>query len=123
MCIMMTVAPAVSGDGTAGEEDETFEFRLFASKPKPKLTNANNVVAKDPGLVRVTIRSPTPLSAHGDGGLVVPFRPRGYYFSRDDKKWQRKSDEYADVAVTGAEVVEKASRKPWVCLFVLAKLA
>ena len=96
------------------KNDETFSFRLFShsqpSQPASTQKRQNQVS-------RVSIRSPTPLSSQGEGGFTVPFRPRRYYFTSsntDDEEASRKRVEYADVALTGEEVISTARRTVWV---------
>lgn len=84
---------------TAGpdeDEEDEFEFRLFATPGKP--TTA----------VRVRVRSPTP--AHGEPGFVQPRRSDGYYFTGSNNE---KAEQYRDAAVTGEELV-KGLRVRWV---------
>jgi Fungal protein of unknown function (DUF2011) len=99
---------------TENAEEETFEFRLFSSKSSAK---PNQDAPQEQRVTRINIRSPTPLSAQGDGGFVVPFRPQSYYFtaSADGGEKLRKWGEYAEVALGGEEVRRKAGSTVWVC--------
>jgi len=95
-------------------DGETFEFRLFASKPKPVRDSEDLLTNNE--YVKVNIRSPTPLSAPGDGGFVVPFRPQSYYFTaaRDRGGRERRKEEYGKVALGGEEVMSLARGTAWV---------
>jgi hypothetical protein len=80
--------------------EEAFEFRLF-SAPQP---------GQQPAIQRIKISSPAPppSSAPG-GGFTNPRRPQSCYFSDPEKKKR-----YAQVAVSGAQVRERATRTRWV---------
>jgi Fungal protein of unknown function (DUF2011) len=98
--------------------DEAFKFRLFASKP-PTAALVDGNAAQSCGFVRVSIRSPTPVSARGGGGgFVVPDRPWGHYFTTaaggDDG---RRRGEYVEVAVAGEDVLSRARNMAWVRSF------
>lgn len=72
---------------------------------------------EEKGLPQVNIRSPSPVSGHGDGGFVVPFRPQSYYFTPADDdggEGVRRRKEFADMAVDGKEVLSRARRIAWV---------
>lgn len=107
------------------DDNEMFEFRLFASKPQHAAAVNDGGSLKNNnrgGFTRIRIRSPTPVSGRGgDGGFVVPFRHRSYYFTvvgEDGREWGRrkkkKKGEYMDVAVDGEEVMSKARSTAWV---------
>ena len=100
------------------EADEgIFEFRLFASRPQPAAGRGEGPL-ENHRLPKVNIRSPTPLSAEGKGGFVVPFRAASYYFTgagdEGNRDWERRRAEYADVALGGEEVMSLARSTAWV---------
>lgn len=88
-----------------------FDFRLFVSKPF-----IAGGKAQEQGCARIDIRSPTPLSAQGEGGFLVPFRAMGYYFANteDETDCGRRKEEYREVAVGGQEVLSEARETDWV---------
>lgn len=93
----------------AADGGEEFEFRLFASGGLP----ARNE------LVRVNIRSPTPLAEQGEGGFVVPFWPEIYHCTLPEDadgegRRRKKRDEYRDVAVDGQDIMAMAGSTAWV---------
>ncbi|KAF7505488.1 hypothetical protein GJ744_000735 [Endocarpon pusillum] len=108
-----------SRDAADGEEE--FEFRLFASRVLR--------AGQGDGVARVNLRSPTPLAERGEGGFVVPCRPRSYYFTSfgdgdadgdadanadaQGGRARRRRDEYRDVAVEGQEVMFVATSTAW----------
>jgi Fungal protein of unknown function (DUF2011) len=104
-------------NGAGGEdvqsEEEEFEFRLFSSKAGLAAHGKD----KDNGrLARINIRSPTPLLAQGDGGLIVPSRPRSYYFTGVGVRGEQdRSSQCLEVAVAGDEVMARAKSLAWVC--------
>jgi hypothetical protein len=80
--------------------EEAFEFRLF-SAPQP---------GQQPAIQRIKIGSPAPQpAAASGGGFTPPRRRQSYYFSDPEKK-----KGYAQVAVSGAQVRERATRTRWV---------
>jgi hypothetical protein len=80
--------------------EEAFEFRLF-SAPQP---------GQQPAIQRIKISSPAPQApAASAGGFTIPRRRQSYYFSDAEKKKR-----YAQVAVSGAQVRERATRTRWV---------
>ncbi len=105
-------------------DEEAFEFRLFSSSKAPKPTTATDkepnrsattttttTTTHQPGIHHINVRSPTPLSAAGDGAFVIPHRPQSYYFtSSTDSKRQ---EEYNEVAMAGTEVLNTAQRTIW----------
>lgn len=103
------------------QNNETFSFRLFAphsqnaSNPAPAASRSQS---HHDSVTRICIRSPTPLSSQEGGGFKVPFRPRRYYFTSaaDEEDVRRKRTEYANMAMTGEEVISMARRTIWVRL-------
>jgi Fungal protein of unknown function (DUF2011) len=96
---------------------ETFEFRLFSTKTRLPIDGGEGPL-KEQGLAKVNIRSPSPVSGHGDGGFVVPFRPQSYYFTpagdEDGGGSERRKKEFADVAVDGEQILFRARSTTWV---------
>jgi Fungal protein of unknown function (DUF2011) len=105
---------------SAKDGPEAFEFRLFNTSPRPTSTARNQLNTTSPprtshsGIHRINIRSPTPLTSAGDGAFVVPYRPQTYYFANVADLEQKKA--YTDVAISGGQVLERASRTKWVGL-------
>lgn len=81
---------------TTAEEEQEFEFRLFATSA------ANNPVS------RIRVGSPDPTDR--PPGLVVPHRPNSYYFANEPNA--NAKARLASVAVSGSEV-RLRSRIPW----------
>jgi hypothetical protein len=114
--------PSVAEPPPNSVEDgsEAFEFRLFSTGPRPTSTARNQLDPASPprtshsGIHRINIRSPTPLTSAGDGAFVVPYRPQTYYFANAVDLEQKKA--YTDVAISGGQVIERASRTKWVGL-------
>jgi Fungal protein of unknown function (DUF2011) len=95
---------------------ETFEFRLFASKTRLASERGQGAL-KEKGLAKINIRSPSPASGHGDGGLLVPFRPHSYYFtpaSDEGGEGDQRRKRFADAAVDSTEVLSRARKIAWV---------
>jgi hypothetical protein len=105
---------------SAEDGSEAFEFRLFSTGPHPTSTARNQLNTTSPprtshsGIHRINIRPPTPLTSAGDGAFVVPYRPQTYYFANVADLEQKKA--YTDVAISGGQVLERASRTKWVGL-------
>ena len=103
----------------AEDGSEAFEFRLFSTSPRPTSAARYQLNATSPprtshsNIHRINIRSPTPLTSAGDGAFVVPYRPQTYYFANVTNLEQRA---YTDIAISGGQVLERASRTKWVGL-------
>lgn len=81
------------------DDDETYEFRLFARSITKSITAPQ----------RITLRSPTPAS--GEPGFVVPERGNGYYFTGPISK--EEGERFREVAVSGEDVMEQSGTR-WV---------
>jgi Fungal protein of unknown function (DUF2011) len=103
--------------GDQADGGETFEFRLFASKTR-LVSERGQGSLKEKGLAKINIRSPSPTSGDGDGGLVVPFRPHSYYFTpasdEEGGEGDQRRKRFADAAIDGKEVLSGARRIAWV---------
>ena len=97
--------------GTA--EDETVEFRLFAAKSNEE--DVAHKVGVRQSLVRIKVRSPTPLSvSEREGAFRNPHRSQSYFFTAvDEERLSKRRDEYLLTAVSGEEVEKARKRIPW----------
>ena len=113
--------PSVAKPSPTSAEDGSgaFEFRLFSTSPRPTSAARYQLNAtppprtNHPSIHRINIRSPTPPASAGDGAFVVPYRPQTYYFANVAGLEQKA---YADIAISGGQVLERASRTKWVGL-------
>ncbi|KAI1308874.1 hypothetical protein F5Y03DRAFT_393242 [Xylaria venustula] len=83
-------------DGAHPQEDGAFAFRLFRDEA-PTHT--------------VVLASDEDKAAQGDGGFVVPSRPRAYYVAPAPSAEQ--TSEYRSVAVTAEYLLADAKRRRW----------
>lgn len=90
-------ANAIAPEPASKEDEEVYEFRLFAKPLKPELSREPNH-----SLQKIALRSPTPKS--GEAGFLKTRRPDAYYFTGAVSA--ERTEQYQRAAVSGGEILE-----------------
>ncbi|OAL38550.1 hypothetical protein AYO20_02200 [Fonsecaea nubica] len=122
------------GGGGGGEEEPLeFQFRLFTSSKKSRPTTTTSATRPGPSQDDVTTttttiadtrirlsRTPEPAALEESLSLenahfLRPHRPDSYYFTSalPDEATQALRTQYADVAVSTADIISQATRTKW----------